>query len=240
MSDLDFEVLGAEPDRYAADPTLVFSLRVKETEGDVVQSVSLRCQIMIEPQRRRYTRAEESRLLAMFGETPRWGSTVKPFLWTHANTILPGFTGSIDVKVPVHCTYDFEIASSKYMHAVESGEVPLNLLFSGMVFAETENGFKAEPIAWNKEARFGLPGSTWRTMMDCFFPGTGWLRIPRGTLDRLERYRTVMGLYSWDQMFDILLTDAEAKEAAERAAEDLKTAAEPSVPSVPGSERLVR
>jgi hypothetical protein len=176
MSDLDFEVLGAEPDRYAADPVLVFKLRVKENEGEVIQSVSLRCQIMIEPQRRRYTRDEEYRLLAMFGETPRWGSTVKPFLWTHSTTILPGFTGTIDVNLPVTCTYDFEIASSKYMHAVESGDVPLNLLFSGMVFAEAENGFKAEPIAWNKEARYALPGSTWRTMMDFFFPGTGWLR----------------------------------------------------------------
>ncbi len=240
MSDLDFEVLGAEPDRYAADPVLVFKLRVKENEGEVIQSVSLRCQIMIEPQRRRYTHDEEARLLAMFGETPRWGSTVKPFLWTHATTILPGFTGTIDVNLPVQCTYDFEIASSKYMHAVESGEVPLNLLFSGMVFAETENGFKAEPIAWNKEARFGLPGSTWRTMMDFFFPGTGWLRISRTTLDRLERFKTVRGMYSWEQMFDYLLTEGEAKDEAQRAAEALEAANQPAVPSVPGKERLVR
>jgi hypothetical protein len=219
---------------------LVFKLRVKENEGEVIQSVTLRCQIMIEPQRRRYTREEESRLLAMFGETPRWGSTVKPFLWTHTSTILPGFTGSIDVSLPVHCTYDFEIASSKYMHAVESGEVPLNLLFSGMVFAESENGFKAEPIAWNKEARYALPGSTWRTMMDAFFPGTGWLRIPRDTLDRLERFKALSGLYSWDQLFDLLLKEPEAREATERAESDLKAAAQPTVASVPGSERLVR
>jgi hypothetical protein len=220
MSDLDFEVLGAEPDRYAADPMLVFMLRVKENEGEVIQSVSLRCQIMIEPQRRRYTRDEESRLLAMFGEPSRWGSTVKPFLWTHTSTIVPGFTGSIDFKLQVPCTYDFEIASSKYMHAVETGEVPLNLLFSGIVFAEAENGFKAEPIAWNKEARYGLPGTTWRSMMDFFFPGTGWIRIPRNTLDRLERFKTVKGLPTWDQAFELLLKEAEATDAegAEKSA----------------------
>ena len=240
MSDLDFEVLGAEPDRYAADPVLVFKLRVKENEGEVIQSVSLRCQIMIEPQRRRYTRDEEYRLLAMFGETPRWGSTVKPFLWTHSTTILPGFTGTIDVNLPVTCTYDFEIASSKYMHAVESGDVPLNLLFSGMVFAEAENGFKAEPIAWNKEARYALPGSTWRSMMDVFFPGTGWLRIPRNTLDRLERFKTERGLHSWDHTLETLLKESEATDEELKAAADLKAASEPTVATVPGKERLVR
>ena len=235
MSDLEFEVLGAEPDKYAADPVLTFKLRIKETEGEVIQSVNLRCQIMIEPQRRRYTREEESRLLAMFGEPKRWGSTVKPFLWTHASTIVPGFTGSIDVNLPVPCTYDFEISSSKYMHAVETGEVPLNLLFAGMVFAEAENGFKAEPIAWNKEARFGLPGSTWRTMMDYFFPGTGWLRIPRDTLDRLERFKTVNAIPSWERTFDFLLAEAEARELDAKAAEESTAAASATAASGAGN-----
>ena len=40
------------------------------------------CQIMIEPQRRRYDAAEEDRLFELFGETPRWGDTLRPFLWT--------------------------------------------------------------------------------------------------------------------------------------------------------------
>ena len=126
------------------------------------------------------------------------------------------------------------------MHAVESGDVPLNLLFSGMVFAEAENGFKAEPIAWNKEARYALPGSTWRTMMDFFFPGTGWLRVPRNTLDRLERFKTERGLHSWDHTFETLLKESEATDEELKAAAALKAASEPTVATVPGKERLVR
>ena len=91
MSDLDFEVLGVAPDPYAAAPTLLFALRICELTGERVHSVALRCQLRIEPQRRRYTPAEEERLLALFGETPRWGDTLKPFLWTHASTMVAGF-----------------------------------------------------------------------------------------------------------------------------------------------------
>src|SRR5687767_627497 len=131
MSDVDFEVLGVTPDPYAAAPTLQFKLKVTENTGQAVHSVSLRCQIRIEPQKRRYSPEEEERLLALFGETPRWGDTLKPFLWTHATTMVSGFSGETEVELPVPCTYDFEVSAAKYLHALGDGDVPLVLLFNG-------------------------------------------------------------------------------------------------------------
>ncbi len=209
MSDLAFEVVGVAPERYAAAPTITFRVRITETSGETIHAVALRTQIMIEPQRRRYVPEEEDRLLAQFGERERWGQTLKPFLWTTVGTLVTAFTESTEVEVQVPCTYDFELGSTKFLHAVETGDVPLNLLFGGTIFSKGESGFTVEPVPWNKEARFGMPSSIWRAVMDIYFPGTGWIRVQRETLDKLERFRTVRGLATWERSFDALLEEAD-------------------------------
>lgn len=206
MSDLDFAVLGVTPDPYAAAPTLLFTLKVDETTGARVHSVSLRCQIRIEPQRRRYSPAEEERLLALFGETPRWGDTLKPFLWTHAMTMVAGFSETTEVELPVPCTYDFEVAAAKYLHALDDGEVPLVLLFNGTVFSASG----VEPVPWHKETRFAMPAAVWRQLMDLYFPNSGWVRLRRETLDDLERFKSSRALATWEQAIEVLLKEAGA------------------------------
>jgi hypothetical protein len=208
MNELSFAVTGAEPDRYAAVPTLNFHLRIAEATGTPVHALALKCQIRIEPQRRRYSEAEEERLLAIFGETPRWGETLRPFLWTHASAMVPGFTGSIELDLPVACTYDFDVAGAKYMHSLEEGEIPLILLFSGTAFGRSATGALAvDPVPWHMEANFRLPVGTWRAMMDLYFPNQGWLRLPRHTLDALEQYKTVEGFATMEQAVEALLKE---------------------------------
>jgi hypothetical protein len=204
MSDLDFEVLGVAPDPYAAAPTLIFKLGVTENTGQRVHSVSLRCQIRIEPQKRRYAAVEEERLLAIFGETPRWGDTLKPFLWTHASTMVAGFSDATEVDLPVPCTYDFEVAAAKYLHALGDGDVPLVLLFNGTVFSS--NG--VEPVPWHKESYFKMPALVWRQLMDLYFPNSGWIRVHRDTLDDLERFKASRALPTWDQAVEVLLKES--------------------------------
>ncbi len=209
MSNLTFEVVGVEPDRYAAAPTLLFKLRVTETTGASIHALALRCQIRIEPQRRRYEPAEEERLLAMFGETPQWGDSLRPFLWTHATAMVAGFEGSTEVDLVVPCTYDFEVAATKFLHSLDDGEVPLVLLFNGTSFAQGQAGLSVDPVPWHKEANFRLPVAVWRAMMDLYFPGSGWLRLRRDNLDALERFKTVEGLPTWDQVIEALLKRAD-------------------------------
>ena len=218
MSDLAIDVTGADPDRYAAAPTLVMRLRIRETTGTPIHTLALKVQIRIEPQKRRYTEAEEERLLALFGETPRWGDTLRPFLWTHANLMVAGFTDETEVELPIPCTYDFEVSGAKYLHSIDDGEIPLVLLFSGTSFTRGEDaglrglnavgGMRVNPVPWHLETNFRLPVATWRQTMDIFFPNQGWLRIPRHTLDALERYKTVQGLPTWEQTIERLLKEA--------------------------------
>src|SRR5581483_6996555 len=118
----------------------MFGLRVAEPSGRQVHAAVVRGQVRIEPQRRGYDRAEASRLSELFGDTPRWGDTMRPFLWTHVSTSLPAFTGEFEIDLPMECSYDFEVASAKYLHALGGGEVPLLFLFSGTVFTRGSDG----------------------------------------------------------------------------------------------------
>ena len=208
MTAVSFEVLGARAEPYAAVPTILLRLRLVEADGLPVHAVALRGQIMIEPQRRRYLPEEERRLVELFGETPRWGETLRPFLWTHTSTVVPGFTGATEIDLPVTCTYDFDVAAAKYLHALDDGEVPIVLLFSGTIFSKGTTGFSAEPVAWHEEAAYRLPIRVWRGVMDLYFPGGGWIRVNRDTIDSLQRFRAARVLPTWDAAFEQLLKEA--------------------------------
>lgn len=205
--ELRFAVETARPERYAAVPTLTFVIRVDQEGGAPIHTIALRCQIRIEPNRRRYSEAERLRLEELFGATPRWGDTLKPFLWTNVSHLTPAFDGSTAIEMPVPCTYDLEIAAAKYLHSLDDGEIPLLLLFSGTVFARDGNGFQVSPVPWHAEASYRMPVSVWRAMMDLYYPNAGWLRLRRDTLDKLMRLKTTLALASWDQVIDVLLAD---------------------------------
>ncbi|MEP7113603.1 MAG: DUF6084 family protein [Ilumatobacteraceae bacterium] len=208
MSPVSFEVVGARVEAYAAVPTLVLRLRITAADGQPVHAMTLRSQIMIEPKRRHYGPREEQRLIELFGETPRWGDTLRPFLWTNVSQTVTGFTGETEVDLPITCTYDFEIASAKYMHSLEGGEIPIVALFSGTVFGKSAAGLNAAPVSWSEEASYGLPVQLWRDMMDLYFPNTGWLRLRHETLDALQRYKATRALLTWDETFELLLKEA--------------------------------
>lgn len=136
------------------------------------------------------------------------GDSLRPFLWTHVATTIPGFRGSTEFDLPIPCSYDFEVAAAKYLHALSGGEIPLILLFSGTVFTRGERGFTAEPVSWNLEASYRLPVAVWRGVMDLYFPNSAWLRVSRETFDRLQRFKASRAVPTWDQAFELLLKHA--------------------------------
>jgi hypothetical protein len=212
MPDLNFRVAGAEPHRFAAEPLLLFKLLVSEDAAGVagptpIQAVVLRCQVRIEPARRRYEAAEKERLLDLFGTPERWGQTLRPMLWTHVGTVVPPFAGTTAVDLPVPCSSDFNLAASKYFAALWGGEIPLCFLFSGTIFYEPAGGgLQVEQIAWEKEADFRLPASTWQALMDLHHPNSAWLSLRKDVFDRLSRYRSREGLPTWEQALERLLS----------------------------------
>jgi hypothetical protein len=207
MPDLDFQVEGAEPERFAAAPLLRFRLRVAEKTATPVHTIVLRCQVRIEPGRRRYTTQEKERLLDLFGTPERWGQTVRPMLWTHAVVSVPSFTGSTEVDLPVPCSFDFSLAATKYFGALEEGDIPLCFLFSGTVFHEAEGrGLQVAQVPWDREASFRLPAATWRGLMDAYYPNSAWLCLRRDVFDRLFEYKSRRGLPTWEQAVEELLS----------------------------------
>ncbi|WP_432094554.1 DUF6084 family protein [Streptomyces sp. bgisy100] len=207
MADLTFSCTDVRPEPYGAGPTLLFRLRIEETEGLRVHAIALRCQMRIEPVRRRYEPGEAELLGDLFGEPGRWGTTLKPLQFAHASLTVPGFTGSTETDLPVACTYDMEVASAKYFRALAGGEAPLLLLFSGTVFSG-DQGFRAEPIPWHKETQFRLPVRVWQQMIEQYFPNSGWLRLRRDCLDALQQYRSARALPSWERVVEELLSSA--------------------------------
>jgi hypothetical protein len=208
VTNLSFEVVDARAEPHAAVPTIMFRLRVEEADGFSIHALALRCQIRIEPQKRRYSVDEEERLYELFGETPQWGDSLRPFLWTHVSTTIGKFDGVTEFDLPVECTYDFDIAGAKYLHGLTDGDIPLVLLFSGTVYTKGETGFSAEPLSWSLESSYKMPVSVWRGMMDLYFPNSAWIRVQRDTLDDLQKYRAHRGLPTWDQAFESLLKEA--------------------------------
>lgn len=217
MPDLSFTVERAAAVSFAAAPTLAFKLRVTNGEAAApIHTINLRCQIMIDPARRRYTGEEQERMLDLFGEPERWGQTLRPMLWTHANVVVPSFIASTTVDLPVPCTFDFNVAATKYFAGLADGEVPLNLLFSGTVFYEAPDGaLQAMQIPWDRESRYRLPVAVWQQMMDIYYPNNAWLCLRRDVFDRLYRYKVRRGIPTWEQALESLLPRDDEPETSE-------------------------
>ena len=218
MSPLEFQILGARAEPYAAVPTLLFRVGLKDVADRRIHAVALRCQVQIETQKRQHSDSEAGRLQELFGPRERWGQTLRSLLWFHIDRTVPGFKGQVEIDLPAVCTYDFDVGAAKYLMALEEGEIPLLFLWSGTVFVASDRGFSIEQVPWDREARFRLPVATWREVMDHYFPSSAWIRLHRDSFDALARFKGRLGLTSWEEVVETLLErtgdDAEESRSA--------------------------
>ncbi|MFK4225826.1 DUF6084 family protein [Streptomyces sp. NPDC019890] len=206
MTEFGFTCTGVRTDQYAAGPTLVFRLRITASENAHVHALALRCQIRIEPARRGYEPAEADGLADLFGERSRWGSTLQPVQFAQVSHMVTSFTGETETDLAVPCTYDMDVAATRYFNALEAGEVPLLMLFSGTAFTGS-GGFRVEPVPWDREAAVRMPVKVWQEMVEQHFPGCGWIRLPRDTVDALLAFRSRRALPSWEAAVKALLAE---------------------------------
>ncbi len=212
MAHLVFDCVSARAEPHAIAPTMAFTVRIAETTGASVYAIALRCQLRIEPQRRRYSPEEAERLNDLFGDPSRWADTLKPMQLATVSTMVSKFTGWIEISLPVPCSYDLEIAAARYFHGLDDGTVPLLMLYSGTVFLASDNGFTVEPVPWSAESTYRLPVSVWQELVDRYFPNSGWIRCSRETLDALGRYKSRHALPTWDSAVQALLAEAVTRE----------------------------
>jgi len=216
MPDLNFKVSGVEPATRGMAPLLVFELEVTNAPADQqIQSATLQAQIQFECPKRTYNASEKEKLADLFGEPERWGQTLRNRLWTFASAALPSFSGKTTAKLPVPCSFDLNLAASKYLHAIEGGDVPLLFLFSGTVFYSAPDGrLQAQRISHEKECYWRMPGQTWRDLMDYHWPNSAWILLQRDIFERLNEFKRRNGLPTWEQTLDRLLAEADAHSAA--------------------------
>ena len=214
MSKLTFSVVDVFAEQYAAAPQLTARLRIEESTGEAIHAIALRCQVRIEPAKRRYSEDEESGLLDMFGTRERWFDTLKPFMWMQTSAMVQGFSGITEVDLAMPCTYDFDVTWSKYLHALREDNIPVVFLFSGTVFTRGVSGFGVEQVPWECESKFDIPVSAWKDMINHYFPNTGWLRLSRDTIDSLAYYKSVRGLTTWEATMESLLAKAAVADIA--------------------------
>lgn len=204
MPELHFSIEGAEAVDNAAVPMIALKLRITNLPaGEEIHAVMLRCQVQIEPARRTYVPEEREKLLDLFGEPERWSRTVRPLLWMSTSVAVPAFTDSVVVDVQLPCSFDFNVAATKYFHALGAGEVLLCVMFSGTVFyrgADAE--LQVAQVPWDRDASFRLPVSVWRNMMDAYFPNTAWLCLNRHAFEQLYEYKVRHGLPTWEQTIE--------------------------------------
>jgi Family of unknown function (DUF6084) len=208
MPDLHFKIEGASVVPLAVAPTLSFKLKVSNAAAnEIIHTVALRCQIQIEVTQRRYTAEDQRRMLDLFGTPDRWSQTLRTLLWANVNKVIPAFAGIstvADLQVP--CTFDFNVAATKYFEGLTDGDIPLNILFSGTVFyASPNSGLQVAPISWEQEARFKLSVKLWREMMDSYYPNSVWLSLRRDVFDRLYDYKMQHGIPTWEQALEEIL-----------------------------------
>ena len=210
MTDLTFSVVNVAPEPYSVSPILTVRLRIVDAGGEPIHAMALRAQVRLEPARRRYSPDEAAALADLFGPRERWTDTLRSFLWMQSSTLVQGFTGSTEVDLPLPCTYDFEVTASKYLHALQDGAIPIELLFSGTIFTRGLAGFGVEQIPWDTDVRHEMPVQVWRDLVQQHYPASGWLRLDHDTMATLAAYKAARGLTTSEAAVTDLL--ARAKE----------------------------
>lgn len=206
MPDPNFTVVDVRSAFEGITPLMQFGLDVENRASDRIESIILQTQIRIEPARRAYEDAEKERLVELFGSPERWGQSVRSMVWTHVGLNVPAFDEHTRVQLPVPVTYDLNVAAAKYFYGLEDGEIPLLFLFSGTVFYTEGSGrLLMQRIAWEKEARYGMPVRSWKELMDQHHPDKSWLYLERDVFEALYAFKRRAGLPTWDAAVTRLL-----------------------------------
>lgn len=204
----EFSVTRAAHLPFAAAPTMVFSVHATDPSATPIQSLSLQVQVMIDPARRGYHEETRERLAELFGPPATWTPSTQGLSWARVTAAVPRFSGQTDFTLELPCTYDLEVAATKYFYALSEGLVPLSFHFYGTIFYTAADGrLQMTPVPWSSSAQFSMPVVAWRAMIDEHYPGGAWLRLHRDTLAALNARRAARGL-TFDYCIQELLDGA--------------------------------
>src|SRR5581483_11506849 len=144
MTHFQFDIIDAIAEAHAASPMIRLRMRVREVDQAVqtladgprvfaqvarVDAIAMRVQVQIDPARRVYSENEKALFGQLFGPRERWAHSVRPMQWADLGITVGRFTGEGTFEIPIPCSYDLHVASSKYLSALEDGTIPIRLFF---------------------------------------------------------------------------------------------------------------
>src|SRR5690348_5096140 len=137
---------------------MVFAASVEIAGEREIQSMSLSVQVMIDPARRGYDPETRERLAELFGPPASWTPSTQGIAWARVGAVVPEFAGTTTFALELPCSYDLEVAATKYFYAVSDGSVPLSFHFYGTVFYRGAGGaLQVTPVPWSSTAQFKMP-----------------------------------------------------------------------------------
>ena len=191
VAELAFDCIGRAADPYAAVPTLVFRLRITETSGPAVHAIALRCQIRIEPQPPRYADGEAELLGDLFGDPDRWGDTLKPLQFADGlrhGARLHRSDRDRPAGAVLATTWRSRRASTSPRWTTARSRCSCCSAARSSPGRATAS--RRARCRGTSEARYRCRWRCGGRLMDRYFPGSGWLRLRRDTLARLQRFKS--------------------------------------------------
>ena len=151
-----------------------------ERSGVRVHAVALRCQVRVEPLRRRYSDHEAARVVDLFGDRPRWGQTMQPLQLAFLAQVLPGFTGAARSTSRCRAATTSRSPPTSTSPGSRRATCRCCCCSAAGLHRRRRASISVEPVPWHKEAPVRLPVAVWREAMDAHFPEQAWLRLPPG------------------------------------------------------------
>jgi hypothetical protein len=101
--------------------------------------------------------------------------------------------------VAVPASFDMEVASTKYLYGLPDGELPLAFNFNGTVHYRGQDGrLQMSLVPWSCSAEYRMPVSTWRELIEHYYPRSGWIPLHERTLQALQREKARRALPTLD------------------------------------------
>lgn len=201
MPDLSFAVERVSPVAHAAAPMLTFHVRIVNAGIERINAIVLDSRIQVEAPRRPPSAQVNDRLEELFGEPSHWADSVQTMPWARATAVVAPFAGSTRCDIDVPCSFDFNVAATKYFYGLNASSVPLRIDFTGTIFSDG----KVIQIARGKQARFSMPACAWTDLMDAYYPQSVWLRLPRDVFHRMNQYKIDHKIPTWEDVLERLL-----------------------------------
>ena len=206
----EFAVRGVMPDPQGAVPVLRFQLGVTDASGRPVYTIALSAQIQIDADRRSYSPDTRERLVDLLGSGERIPETAGALQLGRVDVLVPSFTGEGSFDLALPCSADLELATTRYLSALQDGAVPLTFNFAGTIFYSGEHDrLQLTQVPWSCTARYRVLASTWRDLIRSRHAAAGFVRLQPETLELLRARRAALGLPTLDAAIADALREAE-------------------------------